>query len=105
MSILVEINKLLPILKNATPLLTKVLGGGYGMALSILVPIFSKAFNVNSSNFSDIVEAIIKDPEAEKKLKEIEHEHADWLCTLLDSASSLIEAEINIKLKWSDENR
>jgi hypothetical protein len=105
MSALVEINKLLPILKNATPLLTKVLGNGYGTALSFLIPIFSKAFNVPSNNLPEIVEAIIKDPDAETKLREIEHEHGDWLCTLLDSASSLSEAEINIKLKWSDSEK
>ena len=93
----------LPIINKFAPTIGTALGGPFGFAAGYLIPVLAKAFDAHPTNLAGLAHAIINDPNTEDKLKEIEHEHCDWLCTTLDSVSNLASAEINIKLNWQTE--
>jgi len=93
----------LPIITKFAPTVGTALGGQFGFAAGYLIPILAKAFGSHPTNLPELAHNIITDPNTEDKLKQIEHEHCDWLCTTLDSVSNLASAEINIKLNWQTE--
>jgi hypothetical protein len=94
----------LPIITKFSPSIGAAIGGPYGFAAGYILPILASSFGSHPSNIQDLVSRIISDPQADVKLASLEHEHGDWLCGIFDSASKLQEAEINVKLKWANQD-
>ncbi len=90
----------LPIIKNFAPSIAAAIGGPVGVATGYVLPILASAFGVDSSNPRSIAEAILAGSNSEDTLKELEHEHGDWICKLLDSVGNLASAKINVELTW-----
>jgi hypothetical protein len=93
-------NDVMPIIRKASPLLAGLIGGPAGVVLSHIIPILADAFEAHPDNLKELVDNILKDPDAQKKLCKIEGAHKDKFAALADNANNLSEAEINIKLKF-----
>jgi hypothetical protein len=91
----------LPIIEKFSPTIGAAIGGPVGAATGYIIPLLASAFSVHPSDIPGLVAKIVADPDAQKKLSEIEDEHGDWIDTLQDSVSNLISAEINVKLGWA----
>lgn len=93
--------EVLPLISKYSPTISAAIGGPYGFAIGYLIPILAKTFNCDPQNIAGLVKNIINDPDAQSKLESIEHDHCDWLCSIMDNVDRLSNAEINIKLSWS----
>ena len=90
----------LPIIEKFAPSIGGAIGGPVGVAAGYVVPILANAFGAHPSNIKELVGNILADSGAQSKLEAIEHEHGDWVCTLMDSVGNLTSAKINIELTW-----
>ena len=95
----------LPLLEKFAPTIAGTIGGPYGMAAGYIIPILAAAFGAHPTDINGIITQILQDPQAQGKLEELEHEHGDWLCTLTESVSNLIKAEIHISLEWQPQQK
>ncbi len=67
------INEVINIISKISPILGTALGGPIGGAAGIVASLISKALGgVDMSDPTKVIEAIKNDPEAERKLKELE---------------------------------
>lgn len=90
----------LPIIQKFSPTIGAAIGGPFGLAAGYVVPVLASAFGTHPSNIKDLVGKILTDSDAQGKLEAIEHEHGDWVCTLMDSVGNLTSAKINVELTW-----
>lgn len=95
----------LPIISKFAPSIASAIGGPFGMAAGYIIPILANAFGTNPGDINGIVHQLMNDPMAESKLEDLEHEHGDWLCTLTQSVSNLVKANINISLEWQPDSK
>lgn len=95
----------MPVIEKSAPVLGGMLGGPIGLVMGNVIPLLANAFETHPANLQDLVQAIIKDPHAEAKLKSVQDVHADWLSSLMDNVNALESAEISIKLKWQTDDK
>lgn len=89
-----------PIIETAAPSLARVFGGAPVMAINFLLPLIYKAFNVEAGNLPQLINSILNNTDASVKLESIEHEHGDWMCSMLDSIGQLESLEFSVKINW-----
>lgn len=90
----------LPIITKFAPSIGAAIGGPVGAATGFVVPLLATAFGVHPSDIGGLTQKILDDPDSQGKLEQIEEEHGDWVCRLMDSVNNLSHAEVNIKLDW-----
>jgi hypothetical protein len=92
----------LPIIKKFAPTIGAAIGGPVGVATGYILPLLATAFDSNTSDLKHIADTIINDPLAADKLGALEHEHCDFLCSMVGTMDRLMSVEINVKLNWND---
>jgi hypothetical protein len=91
-----------PIIAKLAPTFARAIGGFPGIAMTYVLPLLAHAAGTNSTDIPTMISNFINDPKAQNNLKDLEHDHADWLCSLLESTNRITQAEINIKLSWAN---
>lgn len=95
----------LPLIQKFAPTIGAAIGGPMGLATGYVIPILANAFGSKPNDFKDLVKNILNDSHAQEKLESIEHEHGDWVCTLMDSVNNLSSMKINIELTWQSDKK
>jgi hypothetical protein len=95
---------ILPLIEKAAPAVAKALGlNALGSAAPWALYLISKAFGLNLNEVEKLPQAIIEDPESEKKLQQIEDSFADWFMDntrLLTKNIKVSDLEIHFKLSF-----
>jgi hypothetical protein len=92
----------LPLIEKFAPNIAAAITRPVSFAFGYILPILANAFDAHPTDITQISANIINDPDAQKKLEQIKHEHSDFLCTAIHSFDRLTSAEINIKVGWAD---
>lgn len=98
-----EFDLVMPWLKVAAPTIGSAIGGPFGAAVGYIIPVLANAFGAHPTDIKDLVQKMLENPDRDKIIQQVEHEHGDWICTLMDSTSNLTKAEVTIKLEWGKE--
>jgi hypothetical protein len=77
------IHDILPAIQKASPVVAGILGGPAGIAAEVLINLLAKFLGAKSGDVKDVAECLKCDPDVEKKLADLEKEHADLLGKLL----------------------
>jgi hypothetical protein len=89
-----------PIIESAAPTIARAVGGVPGVAISYVLPLLYRAFNAEKGNIPELINNIVNSPNAKDILSDVEHEHGDWLCTMLDSVGQLESVKFNVEIQW-----
>ncbi len=95
----------LPFISSFAPSIAGAIGGPVGLAAGYVLPVLADAFNIHPSNIAGLATKIVNDPDAQKKLEQIENDYGDIVNSLTNSFNHLASAEINIKLNWQTDNK
>lgn len=90
----------IPIIQKFAPSVASAITSPIGFAAGYVLPLLASAFNTSPRDLNTLAAKIFEDPNAGEKLAEIEHDHGDWLCGILQSVTHLSSADIHVKLEW-----
>lgn len=88
-----------PVIEKFAPTVAGALGGPIGVAVGFIVPALAKAFGADPTDFNDISDKIINDPNVSEKLQHVEHNH-DLLCKLMSKSANLANLKLNLEATW-----
>ncbi len=90
----------LPVISKFAPSIAGAIGGPVGVAAGYVVPLLANAFGVHPSDTAGLAQKILHDSESQGKLEQLEIEHGDQVCGLMNSIDNLASLKLNIELTW-----
>lgn len=91
-----QLKDIAPYVSKAAPLLGSIIGGPVGAATAVAADLLAKAFGADPAHPEELLNTIIKDPERDLKLAQIESENLKTLATFhLQMTQAEVEREQN----------